>query len=158
MLYSFIAASGTPVRFDLRKEPRNANRDEFYRHQGYSVLSQPVKCIRLLCREFPWPIEIMNERVTCGTVWTRIHAVLQEPITASEWTMASPDKQKQIEKARQRRAAETRDRDGTPRRIDWLGEMTVFVGLEKDDRLVRQMTMPGMRGNGIDTWVIRLTK
>ena len=44
-----------------------------------------------------------------------------------------------------------------PKRIDWLGETTVFVGLDRDDALVRQRTLPGSK-NEIDTWAIRMVR
>ena len=157
MLNPFIAANGTPVGFDLRKNPRRANRDEFQRHDRYSLFSQPVKNVRLLCKDFPWAIEIKDEWVVCGKVWERIYEELQKEITETEWAMMKEERRGKVDRALRHREAESGNRDMKPKRIDWLGETTVFVGLDRDDALVRQRMLPGSK-NEIDTWVIRMVR
>lgn len=157
MLYPFIAAAGTPVQFDLRKDPRRANRPEFERHDRYSLFSQPVKNVRLVCKDFPWPIEIKNEWIVCGTVWEKVYHELQAYITESEWTLAGEEVRRRINRAVRFREAETGNRELRPKRIDWLGEKTLFSGLEKDNGYVDGIALPG-RKETVDTWVIRLTR
>ena len=145
------------MTFDLRKDPRRASPQEFYRHSGWSLFSQPVKHARFVCRDFPWPVEIRDEWVTCGVVWEKIYHTLQEYITETEWAMASDAQRHKIERAVRFREAESGNRDLKPRRIDWLGETTVFNGLQKDNRFVREVSIPGKKEN-MDTWVIRLAR
>lgn len=154
-LYSYIAANGLPVRLDLRKNPRRANPIDFQQHFGYSLFSQPVREIRLVCRSFPWPIELRGELVLCGIVWSTLYETLQENLTDSEWAMASESRRKIIDRAVRLREAESGNRNMKPKRIDWLGEKTVFAGLERDDNFVQEIAMPE-RQYSIDTWVIRM--
>lgn len=144
------------MKFDLRKEPRKANRDAFMQHCNYSILGQTVRTLRLVCKDFPWPIEIENEWVTCGVVWLSVYAALQHPITESEWAMASEKQRDKIKRAVRHREAESGNNDMKPKRIDWLGDVTVFAGLVRDDTFVKQVTMPG-RKDTVDTWVVRLS-
>ena len=157
MLYPFIAVGGIPVLFDLRKDPRRANRHEFERHDRYSLFSQPVKNVRLVCKDFPWPIEIKDEWVVCGTIWEKVYNELQVYITESEWALASEEVRRRIDRAVRFREAETGNRELRPRRIDWLGEKTLFAGLERDNAYVQSAALPGKR-EMVDTWVIRLDK
>lgn len=159
VVYPFIAANTqtTAVPFDMRKDPSRSAPTEYARHNRYSLFSQPVRHLRLVSREFPWVIEIADEWVTCGTVWMRVYTALQEYLTEIEWALASEERRRKIEKAVKHREAESGNRDLRPRRIDWLGEKTMFAGLEKDEQFVKQMKMPGQKQD-VDTWIIRLDR
>ncbi|KAF7797612.1 hypothetical protein EIP86_008812 [Pleurotus ostreatoroseus] len=156
-IYPYIAANGAPVRLDLRKNPRRANQVDFQRHSGYSLFSRPVKELRLVCKEFPWPMEIEEEWVICGAVWSRLYDTLQEYLTDSEWALASESRRKKIDRAVRLREAETGNSNLKARRIDWLGEKTVFAGLERDDNFVQEIALPERQDN-MDTWVIRMIR
>ena len=143
------------MKFDMRKEPRKSNKDAYKQHCNYSILGQALRNVRLVCKDFPWPIEIKEEWVTCGAVWQSVYTALQQPITESEWAMASEKQRDRIRRAVRHREAESGNNDMKPRRIDWLGDATVFAGLVRDDAFVKQVTMPG-RKDSADTWVIQL--
>ncbi|KAJ3535951.1 hypothetical protein NM688_g6905 [Phlebia brevispora] len=157
VLYPYIAANRTPIPFDLRKNPRRARQQEFLQHHHYSLFSQPVREMRLVCKDFPWPIEIKDEWILCGTVWQRIYDTLQEYITDSEWAIASHERRGKIYRAVRWREAETGNRNMKPRRIDWLGEKTIFAGLLKDEAFVQEIAMPGHQ-ESMDTWIIKLSR
>ena len=81
---------------------------------------------------------------------------MRQRITEAEWALISKDcfRKRAVEKAMKKRLEEFPSDDPMPLRIDYLGDMTIFKGLEKDDAYAQKMLMPG-RGRG-ETWVIRL--
>ncbi|PSR73214.1 hypothetical protein PHLCEN_2v10935 [Hermanssonia centrifuga] len=157
-IYPYIAAgSGPPLRFDLREDLHKSNLKEYTRHNHYSLFIQPTKHARFICKEFPWAIEIKGEWVVCGAVWSKIYEALQEDITESEWAWICDDERqrRELERAMKQRAEKTGDKTPRPKRIDWLGEMTIFEGLEKDDVYAKKILLPG-KEECVETWVIRL--
>ena len=160
LLNPFVAATpgGTPITFDMSKEPRKAKREEYLQHYRYSLFSEPTKNVRLVCKDFPWEIVIEDERVVCGTVWERIYHELQEPMTPFEWAAAGGKGRKKIDRAVRHREASSGNNGLKPRRIDWLGENTVFGGLERDGEFVKGLTLPGEEDDDMDTWVIRFSR
>lgn len=151
-----MAADGTPVQLDLRKKSEYAKREEFVRHAGYSLFINPVKNIRLICREFPWTIEIKGEWVTCGLVWKKLHEALWMRITDGEWVLIAGDRgrKRTVMRAMAKRLEERPDDDPVPLRIDYLGDTTIFKGLEKDAAYAEEVLMPGRET--CETWAIRL--
>lgn len=143
--------------FDLRRKPREYDPDQYDRHSRYSVFLQPTKRVRLVCKNFPWTVEIKDEWVFCSRVWDAVHNALQKPIKRSEWALIASDETKtaEIKRARDKRLEQHPDEDRRPKRIDWLGEMTLFRGLERDDAFAKRVLLPGKDEN-METCLIRL--
>ena len=162
MLNPFVAAApeGTPILFDMRKEPRKAKRDEYLQHHRYSLFSEPTRDLRLVCKDFPWEIVIEDEWVVCGTVWERLYHELQERITPFEWAVAGAKGRKKIDRAVRHREAQSGNSNLKPLRIDWLGENTIFSGLERGEDFVKELTLPGEEEpeDEIDTWVVKFSR
>lgn len=149
ILYPSIAAGDSVILFDMRKDPSQSKRDEYLRHHRYSIFSNAVKHIRLVCKDFPWQIEIHDEWITCGTIWKRLYGELQEYITEAEWTMMNESRQEVVKKAMKLREAETGIMEMRPKRIDWL-DKPMFGGLEKDESFVQRVTWSGKEA--VETW------
>jgi hypothetical protein len=117
---------------------------------------QPVSHIRLICRDLPWTIDIQAQVVVCGLIWERVHAELRRRMTDAEWALVCKDgcKRRTVEKTMKRRLEEFPSDDPMPLRIDYLGETTMFKGLEKDDAYAEKILMPGREK--CETWAIRL--
>lgn len=79
---------------------------------------------------------------------------LQEPLADSEWGMIvlNDDLREKIERAARRR--EEKDNDKRFKRIDWLGDATLFKGLEKDEEFERRRLLPCAQACP-ETWVVR---
>ena len=148
-------ARGKAIQIDLRRRDYG-KRAECQAIAGYSLLAQPVKDVQLICREFPWVIRMKGQWVTCGMVWESVHKALREPITDTDWGFITRDgnRGKTVEKAMKKRLEENPTDAAVPLRIDYLGDTTVFKGLERDNELVEKSLMPGK--DKWDTWVIRL--
>lgn len=96
--------------------------------------------------------------VTCEDVWESLYAALQYPIVDSEWGFIIKDtKQKEVmEAAMKKRIEGDPNADKRPKRIDFLGNVTLFRGLGKDDDFIKLRLMPHSPVCG-ETWVIKLT-
>lgn len=153
-------AFGNPraLRFDMRCDPRRAQPDAFAAHAGFSLFRAPVHTLRLVARAFPWPLALTGAWVVCGRVWDALHAALQERVTAAEWALLCADgaRREAVEQAMRRRLEEDPAGARVPLRIDWLGEETVFAGLERDDAFVQSVRLPG--SEECETWVIRMVR
>lgn len=154
-LHPCIDGNGMTLVFDVRDSPRAAL-SEYGRFAGYSLFPEPVRDLRLVSRDFPWPIEIRNEVVMCGTVWERLHASLKKPLTEAEWALVCLDREKKraVEQAMRRRVERGAGEENVPLRVDYLGENTLFMGLEKDEAYVESVLLPGKRK--VETWVIKM--
>jgi hypothetical protein len=131
---------------------------EAYPYAHQPATSKPASKMRLLCRDFPWTIDIEPRSgytfVAVGDVWEGLHKALQEPITASEWAMASGAQQKVIEEAMQKRISRG-DPVKQAKRLDMTGKMRVFMGLAKDDAVMKKPLLPGTE-EVAETWVVIL--
>ncbi|THU96781.1 hypothetical protein K435DRAFT_86444 [Dendrothele bispora CBS 962.96] len=157
-LNACLAADSTLIHPDLRKKPRTditASTFNNYRHT--LAMAYPVTNMRLICKSFPWTIDIVSPQapITVEAVWEAMYAALQEHIHDSEWGFACQDKKlrETIEKAAEKRGKV--DGDKVLKRIDWLGEHTVFKGLERSEEFEKMRLFPGSNAVA-ETWVIRL--
>jgi hypothetical protein len=122
-------------------------------HRLDAATASRTSKMRLYSRSFPWTVDIISETgsiVTLDSVWTAINQALSADIADSEWGMLMNDKkQRDIIK----KAAKERDTSPRLKRIDWLGEATIFSGLEKDEEFIEKRNFPG--GKEIkETWVM----
>ena len=114
--------------------------------------------MRLISKFFPWTIDIdSGSAITVGDVWDALYCALQEPIVNSEWGFITRDLKlkEQVENAMAKRVAGDPMADKRPKRIDFLGETTLFRGLEKDDEFAKAMLLPGSKA-WTETWVVKL--
>ena len=70
-------------------------------------------------------------------------------------TAHDENKAKEIKRARDKRLEQNPEDDVRPKRIDWLGDMTLFRGLERDDAFAKRILLPG-KDEDMETCVIRL--
>jgi len=114
--------------------------------------------MRLISKSFPWTIDIdSGSPITVGDVWDALYYALQEPIVNSEWGFIARDVKlkERVENAMAQRVAADPMADKQPKRIDFLGETTLFRGLEKDDEFAKAMLLPGVKA-WTETWVVKL--
>ncbi|KAK7447465.1 hypothetical protein VKT23_014175 [Stygiomarasmius scandens] len=150
-----LAANSCSIHPDFRIKPRTYippatfNAFSYFPAMGYHVTH-----MRLICKSFPWKIDIVSRSsITVGAIWNEIYVALQEHLCDSEWAIAGRNKRKTIEKAAEKRRMF--DGDKALKRIDWLGENTVFKGLEKNEGLEKSRLLP--RATAVpETWVIKL--
>ena len=153
-LNTLLSSGETLVRFDVRKTPREAilsNTYEIYGLQPALITGTHVKHIRVYSKTVPWCVEIMAKEqrpITCRDVWEAIHDALQQELDDSEWGMIVRDKKlrETVEKAAKKRESTKL------KRIDFLGEGTMFKGLEKDEELTKVRLLPGSEACA-ETWV-----
>jgi len=95
--------------------------------------------------------------VACEDVWESLYAALQHPIVDSEWgfIVQDPKLREAMEAATKRRIESDPNADKRPKRIDFLGKVTLFKGLEKDDEFVKLRLMPHSSACA-ETWVVKL--
>jgi hypothetical protein len=158
-LNPIIAADTTLVRFDASKKPRNEIlASTYYSNRQALATANSATHIRLFSKAFPWAIEIKSPSpITCEGVWDAVYVALQEPIADSEWGLiiADKDRKKTIETAAWKR--EDRDTDKRLKRIDWVGEETLFKGLEQDEEFQKARLLPGTTAC-TETYIIKLGK
>ncbi len=118
--------------------------------------------MRLISKAFPFAIEIVSPTpITCEMVWDALYAGLQEPLADSEWGILAmyDDLKKQrstIEKAAKKRSEGEPDQKGNFIRVDWLGDMVYFKGLEKDDDFQKLRASTALKPCQ-ETWVVKLS-
>ncbi|KAG2030132.1 hypothetical protein BDR03DRAFT_974976 [Suillus americanus] len=154
--------SGCMVRYDVRKSVKEGIVP--YALEGMkgkpAMLNVPMARIRIISKAFPWSISIQapaGSIVTCNAVFRELHGQLQNYITDAEWAIVAVDKTRKraIEKAADSR--QEKDRDNRLKRIDWLGDVTVFEGLEKDEEFEKQICLRGST-SVTGTWVAKFGK
>ncbi|KAF8800167.1 hypothetical protein BYT27DRAFT_7118072 [Phlegmacium glaucopus] len=154
-----LAEDTTLLRFDVKQKPSaTLLASTYYANRHNVALATPTRHMRLVSKSFPWQIDIMTPtNVTCEDVWESLYTGLQLPIVDSEWGFIIKDaKQKEaMEAAMRKRIEADPNADKRPKRIDYLGNMTLFKGLEKDDNFVKLRVMPHSPGC-TETWVIKL--
>ncbi|KZT43590.1 hypothetical protein SISSUDRAFT_1057591 [Sistotremastrum suecicum HHB10207 ss-3] len=138
-------AVGTRLQFDLYYQPPEIERR---RNAPASLSNAGFICI---------PIEVFNQDhavITCYDLLLYLYRFFQVPLTDAEWTFASRRRRQRIKEAQE---ARQNDEPGSPpRRIDWLGQRTIFGGFTKvvaeHDELA---FLPG-KERAAETWYLRL--
>lgn len=158
-LNPILAADTTLLRFDVKKKPRTEIlASTYYSNCHVPATANGVAHLRLISKAFPWAIDIISQTpVTCEAVWDALYSALQEPIADSEWGMIiGMKKQREIvEKAAKKRIeADTRNEDKRMKRIDYLGDVTLFKGLDKDEDYEKLRLPPGEKPCP-ETWVVK---
>ena len=154
-----MGAGETLVRFDIRNAAREGifgNTYLYYGLQPALITEAPVTKIRLYSKAFPWTIDIVSEQhpITCRDIWDAIYDALQQDIEDSEWGVMVMEKKWRdaVEKAAKSRM----ERDPSSKklkRIDFLGDSTMFKGLEKDEVHEKVRLLPGTDACA-ETWFV----
>ncbi|PPQ92979.1 hypothetical protein CVT25_000180 [Psilocybe cyanescens] len=153
-----LAEDTTLLRYDTKVEPSSAIvPSTFHAHRHELALRNPTTKLRLISRSLPWQIDIPSHKnVTCEDIWNALYKNLQEPIRDSEWGFIIRDKnlRETVESAMKRRCEANRNAERHAKRIDFLGDVTLFRGLEKDDELAKLRCMPG-ETQWQETWAVK---
>jgi len=157
-LHHSLAADSTTLKIDLRQKPRiGMPASTFYAYAGQYAMAIPVHHIHLISKAFPWSIDIKSHTpITCEAVWDALYSALQEHVADSEWGMVMGERKirENIEKTAKKRG-ET-DPDKALKRIDWLGDSTIFRGLEKAEDFQKIRLLPGTDACS-ETWVVKMS-
>jgi len=155
-----LAEDTTILRFDVKQKPSaTLLASTYYANRHNFALATPTRHMRLVSKSFPWQIDIVTPtNVTCEDVWESLYAALQHPIVDSEWGFIIKDKSHKdaLETAVKKRTESDPSADKRPKRIDYLGNATLFKGLTKDDDFVKLRLLP-QSPSCPETWVIKLT-
>ncbi|KAG5339875.1 hypothetical protein E4T56_gene275 [Termitomyces sp. T112] len=156
-LLNLLASDTTRLQWDVRCPPSTIQTTTFFQHRHTTATQTAVKKLRLISKAFPWSIDIDSHiPITCEMVWEGLYQGLQQPVEDSEWGMLCSMKAARREAVQQ--AAKKR-RDANPnddkhlKRIDYLGEATMFAGLGRDEEFEKLRLFPGQTASP-DTWVV----
>ncbi|KAG6817498.1 hypothetical protein H0H87_008123 [Tephrocybe sp. NHM501043] len=144
-LFYLLAADSTRLEWDTRRPPSSIHPSTFYSNRNTVALQTAAKKLHIVSKAFPWAIEIDSQvAITCEMVWAAIYHALQEPIADSEWGLILNIKKHRevVEKAAKKRKEENKEDTQSLRRIDYLGESTMFKGLDKDEDFVKLRAPP----------------
>ncbi|KAF8750916.1 hypothetical protein RHS01_08945 [Rhizoctonia solani] len=155
------------IVWDIRFRPGKAKMNlAGYPHASDSELNKPavtppVTRLRLVSKLHPWVAIAKNPHgVTVGNVLDIIYATLQEPICEAEWWIVSSKERARVGRIFERECARgpgttgRRSQTDGVRRVDWVGDETTFLGLEKDEDFIRHRIQdPRYRE---ETWVVAL--
>ncbi|TDL15868.1 hypothetical protein BD410DRAFT_777654 [Rickenella mellea] len=127
-----------------------------------------VTSLRLLCRTFPWTVDIKAHRrelgVTCGDVIDQLCTFLMGHVSGSEYNASSNVVKRKVTETYQMNRSATHDVPGGRlgeglKRIDWLGTDTMFEGVEFDPEYVRRRLGFTSRGKDLPcVWVLNCGK
>ena len=147
------------MRFDVRSPPRDGIFVNTYLYHGLQpalITEAPITKMRLYSKVFPWTIDIVSAQhpITCRDIWDAIHRALQQDIEDSEWgVIVLANKWRDaVEKAAKSRM-EREKSSKKLKRIDFLGDSTMFKGLEKDEAQEKLRLLPGTEACA-ETWFV----
>jgi hypothetical protein len=153
-----LAEDTTLIRFDIKQRPaKSILAQAFQASRKEFALATTTKHMRLISKAFPWSIEIVSEaNITCEDVWRALWNSLQQNIADSEWGFIVREQgYEMIEKSVKKRVAADPKADKHPKRIDFLGDMTLFRGLEQDNDYAKLRLLP-LTQKCDETWVVKL--
>jgi len=112
---------------------------------SYEILGEPAilftktKELRIICENFKWDIAVKNpngSHVSMRNVLDAIYGTLQESLKEAEWEALSTGEKRNAHISRGHRIMLDKVSfavDGGMKRIDILGDKTIFSGLREDD-------------------------
>ncbi|PPR05900.1 hypothetical protein CVT24_006641 [Panaeolus cyanescens] len=156
-----LAADTTLMRFDVGIKPsQTILAGSFFQQRHSPVFKSKTTHMRILSAQFPWQIDIMispEDEMTCEHVWNALYNALQQPLADSEWGFIVQDSKRLelVKNAIKKRTDGNAKADKTPKRIDYLGDATLFRGLEKDDEFAKTRLLPGAPPCK-ETWMVKL--
>ncbi|KAG6919360.1 hypothetical protein DXG01_006909 [Tephrocybe rancida] len=144
-LYFLLAADSTRLQWDVRRPPTDIHASTFFSSRHIAAMQTATRKFRIISKAFPWTIDIdLPVTITCEMVWDAIYQGLQEPIADSEWGLILNIKKQRdvVERAAAKRREANKDDDKPLRRIDYLGETTMFKGLDRDEDFAKMRLLP----------------
>jgi hypothetical protein len=162
-LHPTLAIDTSAVAYDVRKPPQDGVLHAVISAVGNSpALKKQVTHIRLISKDFPWQFDIKLDLtrpyvqpITVANVWESLYGGLHVPIADSEWgCLVMYDKHK-AEAALRAATRRGRESDEPMLRVDWLGEGSVFKGLDKDKDFMKRRLFP-TETPCEDTWLGRV--
>jgi len=159
--------TATRIVWDVRFRPGKAKMNlPGYPHASESELNKPavtppVTRLRLVSKLHPWVAIAKNPTgVTVGNVLEIIYATLQEPVCEAEWWIVSSKERARVGRIFERECAQgpgttgrRSAKDGV-RRVDWVGDETNFLGLERDMTFIKHRIQEPRYQD--ETWVVSL--
>jgi len=144
LLHPLVALHSQPlINYDLAFTPKTnlAIPKSFPMSELYQPATQPATAyLRIISESLLWPIEINNVSgapISVVQIFESIYAELQPALIHTEWAMATKMHQEHMSEAYARRcdalSNPKAERAEGVKRVDWLGKMTAFVGLVRDD-------------------------
>jgi hypothetical protein len=109
-----------------------------------------VDFLRIISPHVPWTVEVRNpDGVTCGDVCERLYAKFNELVARPEWETVPPEYKKEVTLAyKKNRSTEPGYPGGMMgagiKRVDFLGERTMFGGAQIDDEFVKERVGSGL--------------
>lgn len=159
-----LAVDTSILRFDLRSDPSGfASHYPTHGREAAVLNLKGPKFIRLMSKDFPWQIDIKpmeGNLLTCFDVWKGLYESLHQPIVDSEWGFIVNEKGalERVETTKKKRQEADKNSPAYPLRIDYLGDMTQFRGLEKDDDYAKKRYLPSHLSAKCDeNWIVKLT-
>ncbi|RDB16901.1 hypothetical protein Hypma_002544 [Hypsizygus marmoreus] len=159
-LNPILAADTMLLHFDVKKTPQSQIPvPTYYSYRHVPAMVHRASHVRLISKAFPWTIDIIPDAqapVTCQAVWKALYDALQEPLVDSEWGLIVGVKRlrETVEKAVKKRI-EDGGMGEDKKRIDFLGDVTLFKGLERDEEFEKVRLLPGEKPCP-ETWVVKL--
>ncbi|KAI6040623.1 hypothetical protein EDC04DRAFT_1459517 [Pisolithus marmoratus] len=150
---AILAEDTTLIQYDVRRAPSCSLLLMVPQLGRTLALPSPSSAIHIVSSEFPWSLDIPAP-VTCAAVFEGLYDMLQKPMTDSEWGSVVFGKSRYWTILAAAKARAETDGVMKLKRIDWLGNMTAFKGLEKNPEFESTRRMPWM-APGPETWVVR---
>ncbi|KAG1851946.1 hypothetical protein F4604DRAFT_1496062, partial [Suillus subluteus] len=146
------------MRYDIRKPPQVGIAPSTWQQISYvPALGMPTFKILIISKAFPWSIVISaptGSVITCGRILEELHKQLQRHIEGAEWAMVAVDRTRKEAVEKAARSRQEKDKINRLKRIDWLGDKTMFEGLERDKEFEKKRHLPGSVSVA-ETWVVR---
>ena len=107
---------------------------------GEDALGPKGKDMRIVCDRYPWTIEVKKPsgaNLTLKVFLETIYNCLHEPLTEDEWKELTSGEKRNAHISRGLRLAydaTSFNVDGRVKRVDVLGERSMFSGLRPDDQ------------------------
>jgi len=119
---------------------------------GEQAINSKVRDMRIQCDRYEWIIDIKrkkNDIITLDQVFQTIYDYLYMTLTESEWNELSAGEKRNAHISRGIRITHSPvgfDMDGRIRRVDVLGERTVFSGLRHEEATEEWIMILASRG------------
>ncbi|KAG2038368.1 hypothetical protein BDR03DRAFT_954583, partial [Suillus americanus] len=135
------------MRYDVRMPPQEGIAPSTWQQISLvPALEMPTFKILIISKAFPWSIVIYaptGSVVTCGTIFEELHKQLQRHVEGPEWAMLAVDKTRKEAVEKAARSRQEKDKINRLKRIDWLGDKSMFEGLERDKEFEKKRHLPG---------------
>ena len=141
LLHTCLTTSN-PVQWDMLIDPKTPFRPHALAHDfmTHHAFPDPVSKMQISCELLPWPIIIdINQEADHSPriedIFESIHIFLWKLVSSQDFENQTAERQHRIKKAYQRRYSQSSAAGGGVglRRIDFLDDQTMFLGLSPGD-------------------------